>query len=205
VNTQLIHRSIICAQNTANPPSLYPIRSYLVRGARPASCTILQAAGASIASPDIFPPVTIGSGHKKVSLINAVPNYANPTKVLLPEARRIFGDEGNIATIVSIGSGRRVISDGLKGIPDVLSDTRDIIISKCDQVHENVQTLLQKLFIYFRFNHGHILGDMADNSSIKAQMSAHFQEEETNIHIDGAIESMRARQKGGNLLDISTL
>jgi hypothetical protein len=139
-------------------------------------------------------------------LINAVPNYANPTKVLLHEARRIFGNEGNVAAILSIGFGRRVMPDGMESThDDLVADTMESITSKCEQVHEGVLILLQKLFVYFRFNHDEIPGDVADGLSINARLSAYFHQEETNKLLNDVTESMRARQKGGNLMDISML
>ena len=107
--------SMVCVLSTANLTTLYPIRSYRARGAPPPPFTILQVARACVAAPDRFLPVTIGTGHRKVTLIDATTGFANPAKELLQEAQRVFGEDAKVATIVSIGSGKVKVTKMSKG------------------------------------------------------------------------------------------
>jgi hypothetical protein len=125
---------MVCTLSTANLTTLYPIRSYRARGTPPPPLTILQAARACIAAPDRFLPVTIGTGHRKVTLIDATTGFANPTKELLQEAQRIFGEDANVATIVSIGSGKFKASKVSKG------DDENALVEALKQVALNTET-----------------------------------------------------------------
>jgi hypothetical protein len=100
----------VCTLCTDDLSTLYPIRSYPSRGAPAPPCTILQAACASVAFPDRFLPVTLGSGHRRVILVDATVGYANPTKDLLLEAQEVFGEDAHVSAIVSIGSGKHAVS-----------------------------------------------------------------------------------------------
>jgi hypothetical protein len=106
-----------------------------------------------VASPDTFDPVSIGFGHKRAVLTDAMVGCANPAKELLREAQDLFGEDAEVATIVSIGAGKGNFSV-------VFKDGRDVGISEglrrgtamCRQVHEDLQGRLEETSIYYRFN-----------------------------------------------------
>lgn len=193
---------LICTSNTLNASNLHLVRSYRTRGARPAACSILQAACASIASHDLFFPITIGVGHRRVVLASAIVGYANPTKVLLREAEEVFGAEAEVATMLSIGAGGTLVSvvDGVDkgvGISDGL--LRGILSSK--QVHEDVQMRLGETRVYFRLNVDHEL--CTEPELISAHISDYLNERAVSARLDEAIKSIEGRPKGPTLKDIS--
>jgi hypothetical protein len=71
----------------------------------------LEAACACVAYPDTFLPVSIGHGHEQVKLVDGLAVAANPGKELLREAQRVFGDDTEVATILSIGAGKGDVWD----------------------------------------------------------------------------------------------
>jgi hypothetical protein len=144
---------IVCTSNTANSSVVHPIWSYRTHSALSRSCTILQVSCRYIASMDTFDPVSIGFGHKRAVLTDAMAGCANLAKGLLREAQHLFGGDAEVATIVSIGAG--------KGNSRVLfKDGRDVGISEglrrgialCEQVHEDLQGRLEETSIYYWFN-----------------------------------------------------
>jgi hypothetical protein len=58
-----------------------------------------------MATPSTFLPVSVGSGHKQVTLVDALTIAANPGKELLREAQHVFGDDVHVATILNLGEG----------------------------------------------------------------------------------------------------
>jgi hypothetical protein len=178
------------------------IRSYRTRGALSPSCTILQAACACVASPDIFDPVTIGVGHKRAVLIDAIAGCANPTKELLREAQNAFGEDAEVASIVSIGAGRKdvrvVFEDGREvGISDGLRRG----IAMCERVHEELQSRFKKAVIYHRFNVEQEMGIQPE--IVLARVSAYLGETMTSVRVDSAVDSIHRRSTGVKLRDIS--
>jgi hypothetical protein len=192
----------VCTSNIANVSVVHPIRSYRIRGAQSPSCTILQAACACVASPDTFYPVAIGVGPKRAQLIDAMVGCANPAKELLRDAQDVFGEDAEVATIVSIGAGkgnvRLVFEHGREvGISDGLR--RGIVM--CEQVHEDLRTRFQKTTIYHRFNVEQEMGIHPD--IVLAHLSAYLRKAATSARVDSAVESIRRRPTGEKLRDIS--
>ena len=174
----LISSRIVCTSNTANVSVVHPIRSYRTRGALSPSCTILQAACACIASPDTFDPVTIGFGHKKAVLIDAMVGCANPAKELLREAQDMFGDDGEVASIISIGAGKGLVSVAFEDGREVgISEGLRRGIAMCEQVHDDLQGRLAETNIYHRFNVEHELG--IDPAVVLAHVSTYLREKVT--------------------------
>jgi hypothetical protein len=166
------------------------------------SCTILQAACACIASPDTFDPVTIGVGHKKAMLIDAMVGYANPAKEMLREAQSAFGEDAEVATIISVGAGRgnvRVVSEDGREVG--ISNGLRRGVAMCEQVHEDLQRQLQKTAIYHRFN---VEQEMETQPEIIfARVSAYMEESATSTRLDSAVESLHRDITRVKLKDIS--
>jgi hypothetical protein len=175
----------VCALNTANISAVHSIRSYRKRGAQPPSCTILQAACACIASPNTFDPVAIGGGHRKAVLTDAMTICANPAKELLREAQVAFGKDAEVATIVSVGTGKGNVKAGG---------------GMSEQVHEDMKNRLRSTAIYYRFN---VHQEMEIQSeTVFACVSAYMRETATSTRLDSAVDSIHQRLTGVKLKDI---
>jgi hypothetical protein len=191
----------MCASNTSNLSLVHPIRSYRARSGRTAPCTILEAACACVAYPDTFLPVSIGSGHKQVTLVDALTVAANPGKELLREAQRVFGDNMEVATILSVGAGKgnvwhvSIVSG---------SELREVVkraTTSCEPVHEELYSRLRQTSIYFRINVERGSGPQMVLSS--ENVSAYLEEGVISDRIDEVIKSIHHRPTGVKLKDIS--
>jgi hypothetical protein len=191
----------VCTSSTSNLSLIHPLRSYRTRSARTAPCTILEAACACIAYPDTFLPVSIGSGHKQITLVDALTVAANPGKELLREAQRVFGDDMEVATILSIGAGKGdvwgvSIASG--------ADLREVVkraATSCEPVHEELYSRLRQASIYFRINVERGSGPQMELTS--ENVSAYLEEGLVSDRVDEAVKSIHLRPMGVMLKDIS--
>jgi hypothetical protein len=151
-----------------------------------------------VASPDIFVPVTIGTDHKKVTLVDALAVCANPGRELLREAQRAFGEDAEVATILSIGSGKGDVWS-ITG-----NETKEMVkraLMNCEPVHEDLYAHLRETSIYFRLNVERGFGPQVELSS--ASVAAYLEEGAISDRLDEAIKSIHHRPTGVRLKDIS--
>jgi hypothetical protein len=148
--------------------------------------------------------VTIGKDHRKVTLIDAMAGYPNPTGELLQEAQRVFGEDAKVATVISIGSGKKKASDLSAGVNQnaLMEAVKDAVINT-EVTHEELETRLQEAHIYFRFNVTHELGSRLDSSEIYSHTATYLAEADTNKRLNEAIKSMRNRSGGMTLKELS--
>jgi hypothetical protein len=191
----------VCASNTSNLSLVHPIRSYHTRGTRTTPCTILEAACACVAYPDTFLPVSIGSGHKQVTLIDGLTVAANPGKELLREAQRVFGDDMEVATILSIGAGKEDIWDLSTTNGSELREAIRQVTTSCEPVHQELYAHLRETSIYFRLNVERGSGPQMQLSS--STVAAYLEDGVVNDRVNYAIKSIHHRPKGVKLKDIS--
>jgi hypothetical protein len=195
---------MVCTLSTADLTALYPIHSYRTRGAPPLPLTILQAARACIAAPDRFLPVTIGTGHRKVTLIDATTGFANPTKELLQEAQRVFGEDANVTTIISIGSGKvktLKVSEGDDG--NALMEALKRVALNTETTHGELEGRLHDTFIYFRFNVDQDFEDGMEVSLVHSYTSIYLEKAGVSRRLDEAMQSIHSRPKGVVLKELS--
>jgi hypothetical protein len=191
----------VCTSNTSNLSIVHLIRSYRTRSAQTAPCTILEAACACVAFPDTFLPVSIGSGHKLVTLINGLAVAANPGKELLREAQRVFGDDMEVATILSIGAGKGDVWDVSTATGSELREAVKRAMTSCEPVHEELYLRLRQTSIYFRLNVERGSGPQMELCS--ANVSAYLEEGVISDRVDEAVKSIHLRPTGVKLKDIS--
>jgi hypothetical protein len=195
---------VVCVLNRDNLTSCQFIRSYRSRGQRAPDCTILQAACATIASPDRYAPVKIGAGHNEIAYFDASPGYANPAVQLLKEAEHQFGKDAEVATIISIGSGKPEIkvtsptSDSLH-----LSDIIKRLSVDTERVHEEMQERLKELAIYFRFNAERGVGLESNASLVQNYTQAYLEESAVSQKLDEAVKNIHSRIAVKRLQEIS--
>jgi hypothetical protein len=161
----------------------------------------LEAACACIASPDAFLPFSIGTGHKRVTLVDALTVAANPGKELLREAQRVFGEETEVATILSLGAGKGDVWDASSMSGSQLREAVKRATRSCEPVHEELYSRLRHTSIYFRFNVERGSGPQMELSS--TNVSAYLEEGVVNDRVDDAIKSIHIRPRGVKLKDIS--
>jgi hypothetical protein len=148
--------------------------------------------------------VAIGKDDRKVTLIDAMANYPNPTRELLQEAQRVFGEDAKVATVISIGLGKKKASnlsagDNQNGLVEAVKHTA----INAEITHEELETRLHEAHLYFRFNIPHDLGSRADSSEISSHTATYLGKADTNKRLNDAIKSMRNRSGEVTLKDLS--
>jgi hypothetical protein len=134
----------------ARTQQLQAIRSYSIRSSPNPPFTILQAARATMASPDIFPSVCVGFGRDEKEF---VAHFTNPIQSILDEAGKVFENTAKVACILSLGSGTKQVQgipvnpqpmDGIKLLMDIAED--------CETAHQEAASRYGELGIYHRIN-----------------------------------------------------
>ena len=139
-----------------------------------------------------------------MTLIDAMAGYPNPTGELLQEAQRVFVEDAKVATVISIGSGKKKASD-LPARDDqnaLVEAVKDVVIN-AEITHKELETRLNEAHLYFRFNVPHDLGSRVDSSGIYSYTSTYLGEADTNKRLNEAIKSMRTRSGGMTLKELS--
>jgi hypothetical protein len=145
---------------------------------------------------DTFDPVSIGFGHKGAVLTDAIVGCANPAKELLREAQDLFGEDAEVASIVSIGAGKGNFSAAFKDGREVgISEGLRRGIAMCEQGR------LEETKIYYRFNVEQELGIVPE--VMLAHVSAYLREKAISTRIDGAVKCIQCLPTGVKLKDIS--
>ncbi|KAG6884656.1 hypothetical protein C0993_009237 [Termitomyces sp. T159_Od127] len=80
-------------------------RTYKVKANQGYDCTVVQAARATAATPDLFKPVFITFGGVSETFIGAGLRYSNPSNLTLDEAVIVFGLSQPVSCLVNIGAG----------------------------------------------------------------------------------------------------
>jgi hypothetical protein len=160
----------------------------------------LEAACACVATPDTFLPVSIGHGHKQVTLVDGLAVAANPGKELLREAQRVFGDEMEVATILSIGSGKGDVWDVSRASGSELREAVKRAMTSCEPIHEELYSRLRQTSLYFRLNVERGSGPQMQLSS--SAVCAYLEEGVVSDRVDDAVKSIHRRPTGVKLNDI---
>jgi hypothetical protein len=154
-----------------------------------------------VAYSDTFLPVSIGTGHKQVTLIDALTIAANPGKELLREAQRAFGDDAEVATILSIGTGKGDVWGASTTSSSEMREAVKRAATSCEPVHEEIYLRLRQTSIYFRLNVDRGSGPQMQLSS--SAISAYLEEGIISDRLDDVIKSIHLRPTGVKLKDIS--
>jgi hypothetical protein len=116
----------------------------------------------------------------------------------------VFDEDAEVASIVSLGAGKgEVVS--VAGIDDEggLVDAMMKMALDSEQTHKELHGRLHQLSIYFRLNVDRGLAGQMDASSIRTHTSAYMQEGDIDKLLNNVVESIKSRQKGSTLKDIS--
>lgn len=154
-----------------------------------------------MATPSTFLPVSVGSGHKQVTLVDALTIAANPGKELLREAQQVFGDDAEVATILSLGAGRGDFWSMSETSSSAMKEALQRGAMNCEPVHEELYARLRETSIYFRLNIERGSGSQIELTS--ANVSAYLEEGAISDKLDDAIRSIHRRPSGVNLMDLS--
>ena len=99
----------VCALGTSDVthaagPTLF--RSYNVTKNRQYNCTVWEAARATSAAPTFFKRIKIAPLGSEIEHVGAGLGCNNPIKQVVAEAARVYGNDAQVACVVSIGTGQ---------------------------------------------------------------------------------------------------
>ncbi|KAG8805932.1 hypothetical protein FRC17_005263, partial [Serendipita sp. 399] len=195
-------KTVICVMNQ-DTTQCQLLRSYRIRGAPNPEYTITQVALASIASPEIYGPISLGNGFKKTIFSSALIGYANPTQQLLKEAHAVFGDI-NVATIVSLGTGKIETSGSFDSDDWMYSMARQVTLDT-QRTHEDIYDRLKQTSIYFRLNIDKATHTSHDTAAIVAMTSVYMTETAVSDTIDELVRSFQVETHRVSLRDINSV
>ncbi|PVF93958.1 TPR-like protein [Serendipita vermifera] len=195
----------VCTLESSNATFCQFIRSYAIRGMMTPHCTILQAACATVASPDVYEPLILSDEDEEVTYIDAMAGYANPTNEMLKEAERLFGKNDIAATVISIGAGKLEQHQQRQGSAITqLRDIRSRATLDTERVHNDLQNRFQDLGIYYRFNVENVLPVQGSiGRTTRIQTMVYLEEAATSQRMDQAINSMQERKESQVLKELS--
>ncbi|KAG6884962.1 hypothetical protein C0993_007003 [Termitomyces sp. T159_Od127] len=186
-------KSFVVALPSANlTPRIF--RTYQVEANQGYDCTVVQAACATTAVPNLFKPVSITSGGISETFVGASFGYSNPTKFVLEEAGLAFGLSQPVACLVSIGAGS---FDPISWEPDNAFGQRMVqllhkIATDCEASAENfAKSYMQISGFFYRFSVQQGLQKIAvddwnKDGDIKSHSFAYLQ----NIKVGQELESL---------------
>jgi hypothetical protein len=106
-----------------------------------------------MALPGIFPSISVGPDYAPEEFIGAGFGFNNPTRELLKEAKSEYGDERQIALILSLGSGRpKELSLDAKVESDTTTDLLMKLIVSGEMVEKEISYQLYDIGAYMRLN-----------------------------------------------------
>jgi hypothetical protein len=135
-------------------------------------------------------------------LVDAMAISANPAKELLQEAQEVFGEDMEVATIVSIGAGKGNAKIVFESGQEVgISNTLRKGVALCEQVNDDLYRRLQGTNIYYRFNMEREMSVHLED--VFADVSIYLRERPTTASIDRAVNSIHSLPTGVKLKEIS--
>ncbi|KAH8828692.1 hypothetical protein DL96DRAFT_1679305 [Flagelloscypha sp. PMI_526] len=159
------------------------------------NCLIWEAACATLAMPELFEPIYIGSDILREPVVGGEIRWANPTRYLADEAATVFSG-CHIACIVSIGSGH----------PEVLSVSTELAktfknISTDSQLQADemaarfmgVSELYWRLEVEQGLQEMRQIEDVASLGRILSSTASHLQKCVTSERIDALLRVIRDR------------
>lgn len=111
--------------------------------------TIWQAARATLAHPDLFPPTFIGSPALEQAYITGEIGWKNPSNEVIKEFEALWPSH-NIACLASIGSGHEGVIQ-IERI-SVSGAVADAMTTNCEKIAQEVAYRFQGRNTYFRLN-----------------------------------------------------
>ena len=178
----------------------------------PFDCKIWEAARATSATPALFKRIQIG---RDQPFVDGGLGHNNPSRLLLDEAKGLFGDR-HIGCLVSIGTGQaEVVSIKNPGVfqriisLDVV-DVLKAIATDCEATHETVLGLFgDSRNTYFRLNveqgmQNIELSDLEKISKVEAHTMQYMKRKEVDEKLALVVDAIRAPRSRLTIKKLST-
>jgi hypothetical protein len=160
----------------------------------------VEAACATIASPDRYEAVDVG---EDLSCISSMTGCANPAVELLEEAQATLGDDAHISTILTIGAGRMdntLLSTNSEH--GRYSEAIRNVSMNAEALHQELQKRLGSLTVYYRFN-VEVNMSQGDPKLIRSFTLRYLKDGKVNTRLNEALAHLMSRKDGHALKEIS--
>lgn len=176
-----------------------PLRTYSSRE-QSINCTLVEAACAALAIPPLFEPFSIGPTHRQQTFASACIGFNNPTRELLKEAVKLFGQDIRVSTIISIGSGYSPAPkiESLSSKPAGHGDILNRIGVEAEKMSRELSSQLFDVKAYLRLNVDHgieefKMTDWNDLGTIEGHADAYLQGAAVSNAVDSSVRILQTR------------
>jgi hypothetical protein len=129
------------------------LRNYVSSHEPPVDLTIAEAMLATCSTPPMFTPITISKDFAMFEYVGGDLGLSNPTREVIAEAHRMFGDETAVSCLLSIGSGH----PGVNAVPSDSGATSWIkflegMAADSEKTAQDIGSHMSKLSLYYRLS-----------------------------------------------------
>jgi predicted acylesterase/phospholipase RssA len=159
------------------------------------NCPIWQAARATLALPDLFPPIEISQADVKQVYIGGAIGSSNPSNELIREFELQWKDE-KIASLISMGAGHEGVIQAADSLStNGLGTVLNRMVTDCERVALCLEDRFRDQNIYFRFSVEQGLQRRTDGirtelGDIETHTKGYLQSGKTSDLIDELVESL---------------
>ena len=138
-------------RNHVGLPSI--LRNYTSSHEPPVDLTIAEAMLATCSTPPIFAPTIISKDFATFEYIGADIGLSNPTREIIAEAHRAFGDETTVSCLLSVGCGH----PGVNAAPGdsggtSWTDFLEGVARDSEKMAQDIGAHMSKLSLYHRLS-----------------------------------------------------
>jgi hypothetical protein len=129
------------------------LRNYATNHEPPVDLTIAEAMLATCSTPPIFTPTIISKDSANFEYISGDIGLSNPTRELIAEAHRTFGNETTVSCLLSVGCGH----PGVNAAPNdsggaSWTDFLEGVATDGEKTAQDIAIQLSQLSLYYRFS-----------------------------------------------------
>lgn len=183
------------ANTAGNISYLAKFRSYRTREGQAFNPPIWQAARATLAHPNLFPPIKIGPELLQQDYISGEIGWSNPSNEVIKEFESQWEGQ-NIACLASVGTGHEgVIQIDPSLMPATVTTAMERITTNSERIEKEVAYRFRGHDTYFRLNVEHGLETKKEEKQITieeiiAHTNAYLQSPGVTISVDALITSL---------------
>jgi predicted acylesterase/phospholipase RssA len=129
------------------------LRNYSTNHGPPVDLTIAEAMLATCSTPPIFTPTMISKDFATFEYVSADLGLSNPTREIIAEAHRAFGNEKTICCLLSIGCGH----SGVNTVPSdsggtTWTDFVERVVMDSDKTAQEIAAQMSEVALYHRLS-----------------------------------------------------
>jgi hypothetical protein len=129
------------------------LRNYTTSNEPPVDLSIAEGMLATCSTPPIFTPTAISKDFATFEYVSGDLGLSNPTREIIAESHRAFGDERTVACLLSIGCGH----NGVNAVPSASSgsvwiDFVERVATDSEKTAHNIAAQMKQLTLYHRLS-----------------------------------------------------